>query len=135
MLRFIGPIFDNALSALTREPLPNLRHVFQLLFQLGVFHLSSCVTTVGGVLLVYGYTLLFGTSSLASNGAPYRSLDYSPITEDSSWFTLLPRSFMRLGLLFAKRFGKLSVPRHQWGFGSESAGSFKCFARSAASFR
>jgi hypothetical protein len=31
MLRFIGPIFDNALSALTREPLPNLRHVFQLL--------------------------------------------------------------------------------------------------------
>jgi hypothetical protein len=40
-----------------------------------------------------------------------------------------------VGLLFAKRFGKLSVPRHQWGFGSESAGSFKCFARSAASFR
>ena len=53
MLRFIGPIFDNALSALTREPLPNLRHVFQLLFQLGIFHLSSCVTTVGGVLLVF----------------------------------------------------------------------------------
>jgi tripartite-type tricarboxylate transporter receptor subunit TctC len=28
-----------------------------------------------------GYTLLFGTSSLASNGALYRSLDYSPITD------------------------------------------------------
>jgi tripartite-type tricarboxylate transporter receptor subunit TctC len=28
-----------------------------------------------------GYTLLYGTSSLASNGAVYRSLDYSPITD------------------------------------------------------
>src|SRR5215467_10994270 len=28
-----------------------------------------------------GYTLLFGTSSLASNGALYRSLDYSPTTD------------------------------------------------------
>jgi tripartite-type tricarboxylate transporter receptor subunit TctC len=28
-----------------------------------------------------GYTLLFGTSSLASNGALYRSLDYNPITD------------------------------------------------------
>jgi tripartite-type tricarboxylate transporter receptor subunit TctC len=28
-----------------------------------------------------GYTLLYGTSSLASNGALYRSLDYSPITD------------------------------------------------------
>ena len=28
-----------------------------------------------------GYTLLFGTSSLASNGALYRSLDYSPFTD------------------------------------------------------
>src|SRR5262249_18271441 len=27
-----------------------------------------------------GYTLLFGNSSLASNGALYRSLDYSPTT-------------------------------------------------------
>jgi hypothetical protein len=53
MLRFIGPIFDNALPALTREPLPKLRHVFQLLFQLGIFHLSSCVTTLGGILLVF----------------------------------------------------------------------------------
>ena len=28
-----------------------------------------------------GYTLLFGTSSLASNGAQYHSLDYSPTTD------------------------------------------------------
>jgi tripartite-type tricarboxylate transporter receptor subunit TctC len=28
-----------------------------------------------------GYTMLFGTSSLASNGALYRSLDYSPTTD------------------------------------------------------
>src|SRR6516165_9970893 len=28
-----------------------------------------------------GYTLLFGTSSLASNGALYRSLDYSPTAD------------------------------------------------------
>src|SRR5215472_14273370 len=28
-----------------------------------------------------GYTLLFATSSLASNGALYRSLDYSPTTD------------------------------------------------------
>jgi len=28
-----------------------------------------------------GYTLLYGTSSLASNGALYRSLDYSPIAD------------------------------------------------------
>src|SRR6516225_8922539 len=28
-----------------------------------------------------GYTLLYGTSSLASNGALYRSLDYNPMTD------------------------------------------------------
>ena len=28
-----------------------------------------------------GYTLLFGTASLASNGALYRSLDYNPVTD------------------------------------------------------
>lgn len=42
-------------------------------------------TNIGNAFVAHsdpdGYTPLFGTSSLASNGALYRSLDYSPITE------------------------------------------------------
>jgi tripartite-type tricarboxylate transporter receptor subunit TctC len=42
-------------------------------------------TNIGNAFVAHadpdGYTLLFGTSSLASNGALYRSLDYDPITD------------------------------------------------------
>ena len=42
-------------------------------------------TNIGNAFVAHsvpdGYTLLFGSSSLASNGALYRSLDYSPITD------------------------------------------------------
>jgi tripartite-type tricarboxylate transporter receptor subunit TctC len=42
-------------------------------------------TNIGNAFVAHsdpdGYTLLFGTSSLASNGALYRSLDYSPTTD------------------------------------------------------
>jgi tripartite-type tricarboxylate transporter receptor subunit TctC len=42
-------------------------------------------TNIGNAFVAHadpdGYTLLFGTSSLASNGALYRSLDYNPITD------------------------------------------------------
>ena len=42
-------------------------------------------TNIGNAFVAHsnpdGYTLLFGTSSLASNGALYRSLDYNPVTD------------------------------------------------------
>ena len=42
-------------------------------------------TNIGNAFVAHsdpdGYTLLYGTSSLASNGALYRSLDYNPITD------------------------------------------------------
>ena len=42
-------------------------------------------TNIGNAFVAHsepdGYTLLFGTSALASNGALYRSLDYSPTTD------------------------------------------------------
>jgi tripartite-type tricarboxylate transporter receptor subunit TctC len=42
-------------------------------------------TNIGNAFVAHadsdGYTLLFGTSSLASNGALYRSLDYSPVSD------------------------------------------------------
>jgi tripartite-type tricarboxylate transporter receptor subunit TctC len=42
-------------------------------------------TNIGNAFVAHadpdGYTLLFGTSSLASNGALYRSLDYSPMMD------------------------------------------------------
>jgi len=42
-------------------------------------------TNIGNAFVAHsepdGYTLLFGTSSLAANGALYRSLDYSPVTD------------------------------------------------------
>jgi tripartite-type tricarboxylate transporter receptor subunit TctC len=42
-------------------------------------------TNIGNAFVAHsdadGYTLLYGTSSLASNGALYRSLDYSPIND------------------------------------------------------
>ena len=45
-------------------------------------------TNIGNAFVAHsnpdGYTLLFGTSSLASNGALYRSLDYSPTADLSS---------------------------------------------------
>ena len=47
-----------------------------------------------------GYTLLFGTSSLASNGALYRSLDYSPTTD------LTPISLVARFLLLLSRAAK-----------------------------
>jgi len=41
-------------------------------------------TNIGNAFVAHsdpdGYTLLYGTSSLASNGALYRSLDYNPMT-------------------------------------------------------
>jgi tripartite-type tricarboxylate transporter receptor subunit TctC len=51
-------------------------------------------TNIGNAFVAHsdpdGYTLLFGTSSLASNGALYRSLDYSP-TSDLSPVSLVAR--------------------------------------------
>jgi tripartite-type tricarboxylate transporter receptor subunit TctC len=45
-------------------------------------------TNIGNAFVAHsdpdGYTLLYGTSSLASNGALYRSLDYSPTTDLTS---------------------------------------------------
>jgi tripartite-type tricarboxylate transporter receptor subunit TctC len=42
-------------------------------------------TNIGSAFVAHsdpdGYTLLYGTSSLASNGALYRSLDYNPLTD------------------------------------------------------
>jgi len=42
-------------------------------------------TNIGNAFVAHsnpdGYTLLFGTASLASNGALYRSLDYNPVTD------------------------------------------------------
>ena len=42
-------------------------------------------TNIGNAFVAHadpdGYTLLYGTSSLASNGALYRSLDYDPIAD------------------------------------------------------
>ena len=42
-------------------------------------------TNIGNAFVAHsgpdGYTLLFGTSSLATNGALYRWLDYSPTTD------------------------------------------------------
>jgi tripartite-type tricarboxylate transporter receptor subunit TctC len=42
-------------------------------------------TNIGNAFVAHadpdGYTLLYGTSSLASNGALYRSLDYSPVSD------------------------------------------------------
>jgi len=42
-------------------------------------------TNIGNAFVAHsdpdGYTLLYGTSSLASNGALYRSLDYNPMTD------------------------------------------------------
>jgi tripartite-type tricarboxylate transporter receptor subunit TctC len=42
-------------------------------------------TNIGNAFVAHsdpdGYTLLFGTSSLAANGALYRSLDYSPVSD------------------------------------------------------
>src|SRR3974390_1243818 len=62
-------------------------------------------TNIGNAFVAHsdpdGYTLLFGTSSLASNGALYRSLDYSPVTDLSPvsllarfpFFMFVPNSF------------------------------------------
>jgi len=45
-------------------------------------------TNIGNAFVAHsdpdGYTLLYGTSSLASNGALYRSLDYNPMTDLTS---------------------------------------------------
>ena len=62
-------------------------------------------TNIGNAFVAHsdpdGYTLLFGTSSLASNGALYRSLDYDPITDLAPtslvakfpFFIFVPNSF------------------------------------------
>jgi tripartite-type tricarboxylate transporter receptor subunit TctC len=62
-------------------------------------------TNIGNAFVAHsdpdGYTQLFGTSSLASNGALYRSLDYNPITDLSPvslvarfpFFMFVPNSF------------------------------------------
>jgi len=52
-------------------------------------------TNIGNAFVAHsnpdGYTLLFGTASLASNGALYRSLDYNPVT-DLSPISLVAKS-------------------------------------------
>jgi len=53
-LRLIGIILDDTLPTLTREPVPNLRHLFQLLFQLEVYRLRRLLTALSGILLVFG---------------------------------------------------------------------------------
>jgi tripartite-type tricarboxylate transporter receptor subunit TctC len=62
-------------------------------------------TNIGNAFVAHsdpdGYTLLFGTSSLASNGALYRSLDYSPMLDLAPvslvakfpFFMFVPNSF------------------------------------------
>src|SRR6201987_1197169 len=62
-------------------------------------------TNIGNAFVAHsdpdGYTLLFGTSSLASNGALYRSLDYNPIADlgpvslvaKFPFFMFVPNSF------------------------------------------
>jgi tripartite-type tricarboxylate transporter receptor subunit TctC len=62
-------------------------------------------TNIGNAFVAHsdpdGYTLLFGTSSLAANGALYRSLDYSPVNDLASislvtkfpFFMFVPDSF------------------------------------------
>jgi hypothetical protein len=52
-LRLIGIVLDDAVSTLTGEPVPNLRHLFQLLFQLEVCRLSRPLTALSGILLVF----------------------------------------------------------------------------------
>jgi len=53
--------------------------------QVVVDNKAGAGTNIGNAFVAHsdpdGYTLLFGTSSLASNGALYRSLDYSPTTD------------------------------------------------------
>jgi tripartite-type tricarboxylate transporter receptor subunit TctC len=62
-------------------------------------------TNIGNAFVAHsdpdGYTLLFGTSSLAANGALYRSLDYSPVSDLAPislvakfpFFMFVPNSF------------------------------------------
>jgi hypothetical protein len=52
-LCLIGIVLDDAASTLTCEPVPNLRHLFQLLFQLEVRRLNRLLTALGGILLVF----------------------------------------------------------------------------------
>lgn len=66
---------------------------------------SGAGTNIGNAFVAHsdpdGYTLLFGTSSLASNGALYRSLDYSPTADLAPislvakfpFFMFVPNSF------------------------------------------
>jgi hypothetical protein len=48
----IGVVLNDPLSALTREPLPNLAHLLQPLFLFRVFGLIRQLTAVIGVLFV-----------------------------------------------------------------------------------
>jgi hypothetical protein len=58
---FSGTIFDNALSVLTCEPVPDAGHVFELLLKCGVCHFSRLLTALGGILLVF-QDLLHGSN-------------------------------------------------------------------------
>ena len=62
--------------------------------QVVVDNKAGAGTNIGNAFVAHsdpdGYTLLFGTSSLASNGALYRSLDYSP-TADLSPISLVAK--------------------------------------------
>jgi tripartite-type tricarboxylate transporter receptor subunit TctC len=53
--------------------------------QIVIDNKAGAGTNIGNAFVAHseadGYTLLYGTSSLASNGALYRSLDYSPLTD------------------------------------------------------
>jgi hypothetical protein len=52
-LCLVGIVLDDALSTLTGEPVPNLRHLFQLLFQLEVCRLRRLLAALSGILLVF----------------------------------------------------------------------------------
>jgi hypothetical protein len=49
----IGVVLDDPLLALTREPVPHVGHVLQLLFLLWVFRLTRHLTALSGVLFVF----------------------------------------------------------------------------------
>jgi hypothetical protein len=73
-LCLIGIVLNDALTTLTGEPVPNLRHLFQLLFQLEVCRLRSLLTALSGILLVFRKLLLVPTgpnhrkNSMATTG-------------------------------------------------------------------
>jgi hypothetical protein len=58
---------NNALSALTGEPVPNRRHLLQLLFQFEVYRLSRLLTALSGISATYSESF-----SMSSTYGPAR---------------------------------------------------------------